>query len=80
MNNQPATILAVSRFLGDIILDPFCGGGTTAVVAKQLGRNFIAFEIDPATADIARKRLELVQPLLMPEEALQLPLESESLA
>jgi len=51
-----------------VILDPFVGGGTTAMACKVLGRNFIAFEIDPDTADIARKRLETVQPLLMPEE------------
>ena len=61
--------------LGDIILDPFCGGGTTAAVCKQLGRNFIGFEIDPGVADIARKRLETVQPLLMPEEMEQMTLE-----
>jgi len=60
---------------GELVLDPFCGGGTTAVVAKQLGRNFIGFEINPATADIARKRLQTVQPLLMPEEMEQLTLE-----
>ncbi len=52
---------------GDTIWDPFVGGGTTASVCKQIGRNFIAFEIDPATADIARKRLETMQPLLIPE-------------
>ena len=58
-----------------IIWEPFAGGGTTAIVCKQIGRNFIAFEIDPDTADIARKRLETVQPLLMPEEMTQLALE-----
>ena len=60
---------------GTMVLDPFLGGGTTAAICKQLGRNFIGFEIDPATADIARKRLETVQPLLMPQEAEQLTLE-----
>lgn len=49
---------------GDTILDPFAGGGTVPAVCKQLNRNFIAFEIDPATADVARKRLEIVQPML----------------
>ncbi len=54
---------------GDTVFEPFTGGGT------KIGRNFIAFEVDPATADIARKRLETVQPLLMPEEMEQLALE-----
>lgn len=62
---------------GDTVLDPFCGGGTGPIACKVLSRNYISFEIDPATADIARKRLQTVQPLLMPEIALQLPLESE---
>lgn len=53
---------------GDLIFDPFCGGGTVPAVCKQLNRRFIAFEIDPAVADIARKRLEITQPLLIPEQ------------
>jgi len=52
----------------DVILEPFCGGGTVPYVCKQIRRNYIAFEIDPATADIARKRLEVTQPLLMADE------------
>ena len=63
----------------DIVWEPFTGGGTTPYVCRQLNRNFIAFEVDPGTATIARKRLETVQPLLMPEQARQLPLESEVL-
>ncbi len=58
-----------------IVWDPFCGGGTTPAICKQSRRNFIAFEIDPATADIARKRLETMQPLLMPELPIQAELE-----
>lgn len=46
---------------GDIILDPFVGGGTVPAVCLQLGRQFIGFEIDPHTAEIARKRLTQVQ-------------------
>ncbi len=67
---------------GDVIWEPFTGGGTTPYVCKQLGRQFIAFEIDPLQATIARKRLETTQPLLMPEEIpqLELMLESEGVA
>jgi site-specific DNA-methyltransferase (adenine-specific) len=43
---------------GQIILDPFMGSGTTAVACKQLGRNFIGFEISQKYVDIANKRLE----------------------
>ena len=40
-----------------IVLDPFMGSGTTAVVAQKLGRNFIGFEPNPEYIKIARKRL-----------------------
>lgn len=49
---------------GDIIFDPFTGGGTVPAVCKMLGRNYLAFEIDPATADKARQRVEQTQPPL----------------
>jgi DNA modification methylase len=40
-----------------IVLDPFMGSGTTAVVARKLGRNFIGIELNPAYIKIAEKRL-----------------------
>jgi len=49
---------------GDLVLDPFCGGGTTTVVCKQLGRRWLAFEIDPDAAETSRRRLaEVPMPL-----------------
>lgn len=50
-------ILASSRE-GDLVLDPFLGSGTTAVVAKKLGRRFIGIEQDPTYCVWAEKRLE----------------------
>ena len=40
-----------------IILDPFCGSGTTCVAAKKLGRRWIGIEISPEYAEIARNRV-----------------------
>ena len=52
----------------DIVVDFLVGGGTTAAICKQLRRNYIAFEIDPDTADLARKRVLNTQPpLFIPE-------------
>ncbi len=49
-------ILAGSR-PRDIILDPFMGAGTTALVAKRLGRYFVGFELNPDYIRIAEERL-----------------------
>lgn len=42
---------------GDLVVDYFLGGGTTAVVCKRLGRRFIGFENVKETFDIALKRV-----------------------
>jgi len=42
---------------GDTVLDPFAGSGTTARKAKDLGRNWIAVEVNPGYCEIIRKRL-----------------------
>lgn len=42
---------------GDIVLDPFMGSGTTAKVARELGRKFIGFEISEEYVKLANKRL-----------------------
>jgi site-specific DNA-methyltransferase (adenine-specific) len=40
-----------------LVLDPFCGSGTTLVAAQQLDRRYIGFELDPTYAQIAQQRL-----------------------
>lgn len=42
---------------GQTVLDPFCGSGSTLAAAKGTGRCYIGFELDPATARIAKERL-----------------------
>lgn len=48
----------------DLILDPFLGSGTTAVVCEQLKRKWIGIEIDPEYSEIAKRRLQGLQPYL----------------
>lgn len=44
------------------VLDPFCGSGTTGVVAAKLGRSFIGLELNPEYAEMSRKRIAEVVP------------------
>jgi DNA modification methylase len=66
----------IERFtaIGDIVIDLVVGSGTTAIACKMLGRNYLAFEIDPATADKARQRVAMTQPPLFVVQPEQLPL------
>jgi DNA modification methylase len=43
---------------GDLVVDPFCGSGTILKVAKELGRNYIGFELSQKYVDIANKRIK----------------------
>jgi len=44
-------------FVGDIVLDPFTGSGTTLKVAKELERNFVGYEISKSYEDIIKLKL-----------------------
>jgi len=51
-------VLLSSSNIGDLILDPFLGSGTTAVVAKKLRRNYIGIERDKEYFKMAKLRLQ----------------------
>lgn len=52
-----AKIILASSKSGDLIFDPFVGSGTTCVVAKKLGRQYIGIEIDEEYCMLGAKRL-----------------------
>jgi modification methylase len=54
-------LLSASR-VGDVVLDPFFGTGTTGAAAKRLGRRFIGIERDETYAKLAEKRIQAVIP------------------
>ena len=53
-----AKLILASSNEGDVIFDPFLGSGTTSVVAKKLGRNYVGVELDKLYACLAEKRLD----------------------
>jgi site-specific DNA-methyltransferase (cytosine-N4-specific) len=48
-------------FIGDIVLDPFAGSGTTLKVAKELGRNYVGYEIMETYRDVIEEKLRLAE-------------------
>lgn len=54
----PATCIKAGCPPDGIVLDPYMGAGTTALVARKLQRNFIGFELNPQYVAIAEKRLK----------------------
>ena len=64
MNNPhpaPFPVALIERIIGstnaEVILDPFMGSGTTAVVAKALGRKYIGIDISPEYCKMAEERI-----------------------
>jgi len=51
-------IIAVSSNPDDVVLDPFCGSGTTAAACCQLNRNYVTIDISKQYVENARKRLK----------------------
>ena len=52
---------------GDLVCDPFLGGGTTAVACELTERRFVGFDIDPEACVISRERLNVLKiPRVLP--------------
>jgi DNA modification methylase len=69
-------LVALTSEPGDLILDPFCGSGTTGVAALRLGRRFIGIEREPKWAELSRERLRAEESgsTLQAQRAGQVPL------
>ncbi|MDD5392292.1 MAG: site-specific DNA-methyltransferase [Thiothrix sp.] len=51
------SLIELATQQGQIVLDPFCGSGSTLVAAKLTGRHYIGFEANPQYAQVAKARL-----------------------
>src|SRR6476659_8960796 len=61
-----ARVLLSSSRPDDLVLDPFCGTGTTGAVSKRLSRRFVGIERDAGYAKAAEKRIAAAKPLEAP--------------
>jgi len=61
----PYRLIKAYSFIGETVLDPFLGSGTTLVVARDLKRNGVGYEINPEIAYEAIKSIERFQPKLL---------------
>jgi DNA modification methylase len=54
----PARLIELYTYRGDLVVDPFCGSGTTAVAALRSGRHFAGYDLDPSYVALAEERVE----------------------
>ena len=54
----PRRLIHLFSFKNDIILDPFCGSGTTCLAALQAGRRYIGYDLKPEYIQLAQQRLD----------------------
>ena len=53
----PYRLIQLYSFKNDVVLDPFCGSGTTCVAALKSGRNYIGYDIDKTYVELANDRI-----------------------
>ncbi len=54
----PRRLIELYTFQGEVVLDPFCGSGTTCVAAARAGRLFVGYDREDAYLELARARLD----------------------
>lgn len=53
----PHRLINLYSYEGDVVLDPFCGSGTTCIAALQNNRNYIAYDINEEYVKLSQKRI-----------------------
>lgn len=57
----PRRLIKIFSFVGETVLDPFAGSGTTSLAAKNTARNSVGYEINPEFIPIIKKKLNVHQ-------------------
>ncbi len=56
----PHRLIQLYTFEKDVVLDPFCGSGTTCIAAAKAGRYYVGYDIDADYVALSKKRMEAV--------------------
>ena len=56
----PRRLIELYTFAADIVLDPFCGSGSTCIAAKMCGRNYVGYDNKKEYVELAERRMRLV--------------------
>jgi site-specific DNA-methyltransferase (adenine-specific) len=51
-------VIQLYSYVDDVVLDPFCGSGTTCVAARMTGRPYVGYDISPEYCQLAETRLQ----------------------
>jgi len=68
----PRRLIKMFSFVGDTVLDPFLGSGTTSLAAKNLGRSSIGYEINEDFLPVIKEKLGLKQKTVFEEAAFEI--------
>jgi site-specific DNA-methyltransferase (adenine-specific) len=60
----PRRLIKMYSFVGDTVLDPFLGSGTTSLAARKLGRNSVGYEVNPDFLSLIEQKLGIKQKML----------------
>ena len=54
----PHRLIQLYTFIGDVVLDPFCGSGTTCLSAVKSGRHYLGYDVEAAYIELATARIQ----------------------
>lgn len=74
----PLRLIRLYSFVGDTVLDPFLGSGTTMLAARLLGRNSIGYEINRSYMDLIRRRTGMLTPDLFQPARFEIRIREDS--
>lgn len=66
----PYRLISLYSFVGDVVLDPFCGSGTTCLAALKTKRHYIGYDVEEEYVALARRRIEAMKSELAAVEAM----------